>query len=187
MRSRHTTGISPCCRRTRVAFVLLVACALATASVAADDAAIRREIQGIYDRASAASVAARTIADLDAIHQWLDTSNCVFADYGQPHRTWNEMRAYAEQGLRTRLKSFHSEISSIDVHGNVVTTTAVVRGVAAVTDEQGQFGTKATIHDVETTATVRDVWIKTTDGWRRQSHDKIVNNSVTSVDGKPVK
>jgi hypothetical protein len=31
------------------------------------------------------------------------------------------------------------------------------------------------------------VWVSTADGWRRRSHDKIVKNHVTAVDGQPVK
>jgi hypothetical protein len=166
---------------------LLAVTALAISTATTDDAAVRREIQDIYNRASAASVHARTLADLDAIHRWLDTPDCVFADYRQPHRTWSEMRPYAEQGLRTRLKSFGSEIASLVVQGNMATTTAVVRGVAAVADAQGQFGPKGAVHDIETTATVRDVWVKADDRWRRRSHDKIINNRVTSVDGKVIR
>jgi hypothetical protein len=161
--------------------------ALTTAAIiAADNAVVRREIQSVYNRASAAAVAARTLADLDAIHDWLDTPDCVFADYAQPRRTWTEMRGYANEGLRTGLKSFRSEITSLQVQGSVATTTALVRGVAVVKDEQGQFGAKGAVHEIETTATVRDVWVKSNTEWRRRSHDKIVNNHVTSVDGKPV-
>jgi hypothetical protein len=153
----------------------------------ADDATVRRELQAIYSRASEASVAARTLADLDAIHGWLDTPDCLFADTGQPRRTWAQMRGYAAEGLRTRLKSLTNAIVSLDVHGDTATATTRVRGVAAITDAAGRFGAKGAVHDVETTATVRDVWVRAETGWRRKSHDKIEPNRIASVDGKPTK
>jgi hypothetical protein len=44
---------------------------------------------------------------------------------------------------------------------------------------------KGTGHDIERTATVRDVRVRTSDGWRRQSHTKIVANTITAIEGKP--
>ena len=168
---------------------------------AADDTVVRREIQFVYDRADAAAVAARTLADLDAIHESLDTPDCVFADFGQPPRRWREMREYVAEGLRTHLTSFRSQIVSIDVQSLYVTATTLVRGVAHRADAEGRFGPKDTIHEIETTATVRDVWVKTTvlrsgaplslqqhtdHSWRRKSHEKTVPNRITAVDGKPM-
>jgi hypothetical protein len=154
---------------------------------AADQADVRQDLQRLYDRASAASVAARTVADLDTIHDWLDTADCVYADAGQPQRTWSQMRTYAAEGLRTRLKSMTNEIIALDVQDAEATATTRVRGVASITDSEGRFGVKGAMHDVETTATVRDVWVRTAAGWRRRSHDKTVANQVTAIDGKPIK
>lgn len=157
-----------------------------TAGVLAAQGDVRREIQAVYDRASHAAIAARTLADLDAIHGWLDTPDCVYTDAGQPTRRWSEQRAYAARDLRTPLTSFRNQIQQLELDGaNAITTTLVI-GVARITDRGGQFGPKDADHDVETTTTVRDVWVRTSDGWRRQSHTKIVANRITAIDGKPL-
>ena len=156
-------------------------------TVQADEAAVRHDIQALYDRASAASITARTLQDLDAIHDWLDTPDCVYADAGEPRRTWAAMRSYAAQGLQTRLKTFSSRILDLEVRGSTAIATTLVRGVAPIADSEGRFGPKGAIHDVETTATVRDVWTRAAGSWRRQSHDKIVANAITAVDGEKLK
>jgi len=155
------------------------------AGVLAAQSDIRREIQAIYDRASAAAVAARILADTDAIHGWLDMPDCVYTDAGQPTRNWAEQRTYAAGDLRTPLQSFSNEIQQLDVEGATATATTLVKGVARITDNGGRFGAKGADHDVETTATVRDVWVRVSDGWRRKSHTKIVGNRITAIDGKP--
>ena len=145
----------------------------------------RHAIAAAYERADAAYVAARTIADLESIREWLDTPDCTYADFGQPPRQWAAMRAYAEEGLRTRIVSFHSRVQQLDVNADRATATAIVTGVAHIVDRDGAFGPKGAAHDIETTATVRDGWVRT-DHWRRASHVKIVANRVTAVDGKPM-
>ena len=157
---------------------------LAVAVVSAAQGDVRREIQAIYDRASAAALAARTIADIDAIHNWLDTPDCVYTDAGQPPRSWALQRTYAVGDLRTPLKSFSNQIQNFEVEGPKAVVTTIVKGVARVTDNGGRFGPKRVDHDVETTATVRDVWVRTSDGWRRQAHTKIGANRITAIDGK---
>jgi hypothetical protein len=54
----------------------------------------------VYQKASVAYVAARTLADMEAIHRWLDTPDCRFRDVGQPFRTWAEMRPSVIAGLQ---------------------------------------------------------------------------------------
>jgi hypothetical protein len=76
---------------------------------AADDAA-RRELQSLYDRASAAAVARRSLADAEATHKWLDTPDCVYKNTGQPWRTWAEMRRFLEAELQTPLQALTSHI-----------------------------------------------------------------------------
>src|SRR5262249_52393516 len=61
----------------------------------------RAAIAAAYARADAAYVAARTIADLEAIREWLDTPDCTYADFDQTPRRWTDMRTYAAEGLRT--------------------------------------------------------------------------------------
>lgn len=41
------------------------------------DLNVRREIQAIYDRASAAALAAKTYADAEALHSWLAYRCCA--------------------------------------------------------------------------------------------------------------
>src|SRR5207302_11142155 len=125
------------------------------------------------------------IEDLEAIREWLDTPDCVYADFGRPPRQWSEMRANAAEGLRTPIKALHSEIQDLETNGDAAIATTVVTGVARIVDRHGEFGPKGEAHDVETTATVRDMWVRTTARWRRKSHTTIVANHVTAIDGKP--
>src|SRR5947209_3004539 len=71
---------------------------------------VGRELQAVYQKASAAYVAARTFEDMDAIHRWLDTPDCRFQDVGQPVRTWAEMRPSVIAGLGTRITSMTTRI-----------------------------------------------------------------------------
>jgi hypothetical protein len=145
----------------------------------------RTAIEAAYRRADAAYVAARTIQDLEAVREWLDTPDCVYTEFGQPPRTWAEMRRYAVEGLRTTIVSFRSTIERFEVADDRAVATTVVAGVARIEDRDGRFGQRGATHAIETTATVRDEWVRR-DRWRRQSHTKIVANHVTAVDGKPL-
>jgi len=96
----------------------------------------------------------------------------------------SEMRRYAAEGLQTRLITFHTTIQQFETANDAALVTAIVKGVARVVDRQGRWGAPGVAHDVETTATVRDSWVKT-DRWRRKSHTKSVANHLTAIDGKP--
>jgi hypothetical protein len=144
-------------------------------------------IEAMYRRAETAAIAARTLADLDVIRGWLDTADCVYAEFGQPPRSWADMRSYAREGLRTPITALHNTIQELDIHGDTATATTVVTGVAHVIDVDGRFGAKGAAHEIETVATARDVWVRTSDGWRRQAHIKTVPNRMTAVDGKRLK
>src|SRR5438105_4840071 len=76
---------------------------------------IRRDLQAAYDKASVAFVAASTLADMEAIHRWLDTPDCRFRDVGQPFRMWSEMRPSVVAGLQTPIRSLTARIDRIDV------------------------------------------------------------------------
>ena len=167
---------------------LLTACLFAPvaarAGLRAEDP-VQREIQAIYNRASAAVLAAKTYGDAEAIHRWLDTPDCLYANFGRPPQTWAQMREEVERGLETRMTAFSSVIRKIDVSATTATATTQIESTARMVDSAGQFGPKGAAHDIVTRATVRDVWVKSADGWRRKSHEKITPNGVASVDGKP--
>jgi hypothetical protein len=165
--------------------VLAAAVLVAARAASAQSSDARTAITAAYARADAAYVSARTLEDLESIRAWLDTPDCRYADFGQPARRWAEMRAYAAEGLRTPIVAFHSTVQQFELDGGRATVTALVTGVAHIVDGDGRFGAKGAAHDVETTATVRDVWIRT-DHWRRSSHTKVVANRITAVDGRPV-
>jgi hypothetical protein len=76
----------------------------------ASDVDVRREVQAIYDHASAAAVATTTSADAEVIHGWLDTPDCVFADFGQRPKPRVDMRTDVVAGLRTQLRAFSNQI-----------------------------------------------------------------------------
>ena len=150
---------------------------------------VRHDLQTMYQKASVAYVAARTLADMEAIHRWLDTPDCRFRDVGQPFRTWAEMRPSVIAGLQTGITSMTTRIEKIEVdaQSNTVIATTQVQGVARLVDHDGRFGRVGAEHDIETTATVKDTWVKTTAQWRRKAHEKIAPNAITAVDGKPLR
>ena len=145
----------------------------------------QKDIQAMYNRASAATVSAKTYADTEAIHKWLDTPDCTFTAFMQAARTWEQMRPEIEAGLATPLASLDSVIRKIEVTGTTTAiATTVVEARARIIDEAGQYGAKGAAHDIVSRATVRDVWVKAPDGWRRKSHEKLTPTGVASVDGK---
>jgi aldose sugar dehydrogenase len=147
---------------------------------------LQAEFQKIYDRATEAAVKARTLGDLDALRDWLDAADCVYTDFGRSPRNWSEQRTSAAAELGTPLLSLTSRIQTLQQDDpTTVATTAMVKGLARIVDGEGRFGAPGDAHDVETTATVRDVWTKSPSGWRRRSHTKIVGNAVTAIDGRP--
>ena len=146
----------------------------------------QQAIQAVYNRASAAAVSAKSYADAEAIHTWLDTPDCTFTNFMQPARTWAQMRSEVEASLATPLSSLSSLIRKLEVTGSTTAiATTVVESKARIVDEAGQYGAKGAAHDIVTRATVRDVWVKAPDGWRRKSHEKLTPTGVASVDGKP--
>jgi hypothetical protein len=157
------------------------------AAVVHDLQGVRAAIDEDYRRADALQVNAKTLADIEAIRQWLDTPDCVYADYGQAPRSWSDMRQYAAQGLGTRLKSLRTDIERLDLDAETLVVVAVVRGVAVIDDRDGRFGASGSSHEIETTATVRDAWTKSAGRWKRKSHIKIAPNHISAVDGKPTR
>jgi hypothetical protein len=157
----------------------------AASSLDAADDAVRRELQSLYDRASAAAVARKSLVDAEATHRWLDMPDCVYKNTGQRWRAWAEMRRFLEAELQTPLQALSSQIQTIEVNADLATTITVVRGTARVVDHAGQFGPRGEVRELTTTATVRDIWTRTPSGWRRKSHEKIIPNRVVAVDGKP--
>jgi hypothetical protein len=182
----HHLDVTPAGRAPLRAMIIVAAATAAACIGRAQQADARSEIEDAYRRADAAYVSAKTVADLEAIREWLDTPDCVYADFGQPPRRWPEMRAYAVEGLQTPIEALHSSLENLDVVADRAVATAIVKGVAHIVDAEGRFGAKGLTHDIETTATVRDEWVRTTDRWRRKSHTKIVANHVTAIDGRAV-
>jgi hypothetical protein len=179
----------PCSRASSLSAAVVV-CAITAmptdAAAGPDDLrAVRAAIEENYRRADALQVNAKSLADIEAIRQWLDTPDCVYADYGQTPRTWSDMRRYAAEGLGTRLKSLRTDIEQLVLAAETLEVVAVVRGVAVLDDRDGRFGARGSSHEVETTATVRDTWTKSAGRWKRKSHIKIVPNRIVAVDGKP--
>ena len=161
---------------------LIAAHGLAAAQRGADP---QKDIQAIYNRASAAAVGAKTYADAAAIHEWLDTPDCLYTNFMRPARTWAQMRPDVEAGLATPPSSLSTVIRKLEVTGTTAIATAVVEGTARIVDEAGQYGARGAAHEVVTRATVRDLWVRSPEGWRRKSHEKLTPNGVASVDGKP--
>ena len=67
-------------------------------------------------------------------------------------------------------------------------TEAVITFEVTIDAEQkdltGQLGEKGQIHKITATATIRDTWIKTPDGWKQRRHVKLTPNKI-KIDGKP--
>src|SRR5437870_5981762 len=132
---------------------LIVAAQSLASAQRGDD--LQKEIQAIYNRASAAEVIAKTYADAEAIHAWLDTPDCTYSNFMQPARTWAQMRPEVEAGLATPLSALSSVIRKLEVTGATAIATTVVEGKARIVDEGGQYGAKGEAHEVVTRATVQ--------------------------------
>src|SRR5262245_14176778 len=107
----------------------------------------QKDIQAIYNRSSAATVSAKTYADADATHKWLDTADCTFTNFMQPARTWAEMRPEVEASLATPLSALSAVIRKLEVTGTTAIATAVVEGTMRIVDDAGQYGAKGVAHD----------------------------------------
>ena len=147
------------------------------------DRRVRRELQKLYDRASAATVKRKSFADAEAIHAWLDTPDCVYKVTGEQWRTWEEMRPVVEAELLAPCQSSSSRIETIERNGGQAITRTVVRRTATVLDRAGQFGPAGQTWTTWTTATSRDVWTRTPVGWRRKSHETLDANSALAFMG----
>ncbi len=139
---------------------ILYACAFIPLLAIADDSAIRKEIQAIYDRALQLQLTAKTPSDLDANEKLIDTQDWTsIVNDGAPQR-WADVRGFAIQTLG------HPDDIAIKI---VKFTVSGDRAIVIA-----RVGPSATINgnDSSLYRLVRDTWIKTSAGWRRKIHEK---------------
>ena len=153
--------------------------AIVFAAFAADDAQVRKEIEAKYTSSLQALKAAKSIEDLDADHQRLDTLDWVSIAPGQKPMSWDELRGYGFQNLAAPFDEMSFPIDKLTMKDE---KTAIVEGTITVKATREIDGVK---HLLVSTAPIRDTWVKTPDGWRRKIHEKLAPNQ-TTMDGKPL-
>jgi len=131
-----------------------------------DDAAVRKEIQSIYDRALQGQLAARTPADLDANEKLIDTPDWTSIVNDGPPQHWADVKQYAIAML-----GHPDDLALKIVKFTVAGDRAIV--IARVGPSKDLNG-----NDRSRFALVRDTWVKTNTGWRRTLHEKPVEGKL---------
>ncbi len=85
-----------------------------------------------------------------------------------------------KNGDKTQELSFR--IQELIVTGDTAVAVVKVRSVIKSVRD-GQFGLRGETHKMLSTTVVKDTWIKTPQGWRRKTHEKIVPNKLV-IEGK---
>ena len=168
----------------RFMLLVLVLFVITATLMRGDVGPVRNQIQAAYTRSIQAMRQAKTIDDLDAMNQAIDTPDWVSIMPGQPPRTWAQLRSYGFANLNPPFDEMSFAIDTLTMKGQ---GTAIVQGnmrvTATVVNQRGQFGPKGEKNDIVSTAPIRDTWVKTPEGWRRSLHEKLVANKMI-VDGK---
>jgi len=165
------------------AFTLAQAVCMAEAPT---DRAAQREIQIMFQKAVEGLKQAKTIEDLDALHNTIDTSDWVSIQPGQKPQTWQELRKLGFDALNQPFNHMRFDIKNVTLDGNIAVVEGVLIVGATIIDEEGRFGPKDATHDVVVGAPLRETWVRSANGWRRKIHEKLEPNRALIVDGKPV-
>jgi hypothetical protein len=126
--------------------------------------------------------------ELESVRKTIDTSDWVgvnrFGTDQQPH-SWQELKGEVAEMLRSRVSfdGMSFRIEKFAVNGNKAVAQGTIETEMTLIDRNGNFGMKGRTHRVVQTSRVRDTWVKTADGWRRNLHEKLTPNKFI-VDGK---
>jgi hypothetical protein len=119
---------------------------------------VKKEIEAAYVRALEALRQAKTMDDLDEINRSFDTLDWQSISFGQPPRTWQDLRKYGLDGLRAPFASANLIIDTFEVNGD----TAVLTGKLRMEPLRGE----------PALVPLKETWKRTSMGWKRQIHQK---------------
>jgi hypothetical protein len=142
----------------------------------------QEELQTLYDRTAAAYVAAKSVNDMDAIHQSIDLPAWKLFDDGKPERRWSEIRSESIGSIPLVAIQFQIDRLEVDPRSNSVIVVAIVQA-----SMRGKSRPVGAMHEFETSETIRESWVKTSAGsWRRRWTMVIVGESIVAIDGHAI-
>ncbi|MBI1896906.1 MAG: hypothetical protein HYS04_10310 [Acidobacteria bacterium] len=157
---------------------------LLCAALLASDADVRKQLEAAYERATRAVLQAKTVEDLDAAHASFDTTDWVSVGTRGDRMTWDELRKYGAEILKSRPGNMRNEIVELTVNTDTAVALVHVKVTRVRADGQGEYGPAGLEHEIVSGAVVRDTFVRTPAGWRRKLHEKL-EERVFTVDGKP--
>lgn len=169
-------------RRQYIASLLFLA--WAGCSRTNPEASVRREIEAVYRDAVATTLSAHKLEQLEALRARMDTPDWISVDSTGARSTWQDMRASVEDALDQRVEPFTIEVEKVTLRNGRAIVLARVGITEEIADETGRFGPAGQKHKLANFSLVRDTWIRTGSGWRRQLHEEL-NPRAMTVDGKP--
>lgn len=130
--------------------------------LAADEAAVRNDIQAIYNNTIRGQLNAKTPDDLAANERLIDTPDWVSVVNDGPPQRWKDLQAGLIAALGHFPADFVTKIEKLTLFGD---RAVVIARVGALKDVTGDG-------DRSRSVLIRDTWVKTKAGWRRTMHEK---------------
>ena len=141
-----------------------------------------KELLAIYQKLDAfAAVNDNASAEAYYAPGWTSTAP------GEPPKTLAEVQALeAKAGLNGAAapQKVSRKLMNLKVTNGEVRITFLVTIEVKQKDDAGQFGAAGLTHQITATASVRDAWVQTAEGWKQRSHTRLTQNKIM-VDGKP--
>lgn len=125
------------------------------------------------------------VEDFDAIHRWMDTPDFVLIPRNARPGHWEQVRdnAFEEFMAMQPGDEFELSLESVRVKNDVATVPVRIRVLRKRLDD-GFYGQKGKQREITVTVRARDVWLRSSDGWKRKSRE-IVGAPEFLVDGEP--
>ncbi|MDR3704185.1 MAG: hypothetical protein P4L56_31345 [Candidatus Sulfopaludibacter sp.] len=170
---------------------VLVVCLLvgiAAGQPVKQDAATLELARSIYSSSFTALRQAKTLEELRKLSDDLDAPEWISVDrFGRTILT----RQDADRDLESLLAlPPERRVTGMDIlwaerdSDRLSVVAWMMPNVAERVDAEGEFGPKGASHKLTRGTLIRDVFVKTADGWRRIRHDKLTpNDMVLAVDG----
>ena len=152
------------------------------------DASTLELARSIYSRSFTALREARTLEEMRRLSGDLDAPEWISVDrFGRTILTKKD----ADRDLESLLAlPPERRVTGMDIlwaerdSERLIVLGWMMVNMAERVDAEGEFGPKAASHKLTRGTLIRDVFVKTADGWRRIRHDKLTpNDMVLAVDG----
>lgn len=170
----------------RAALLGLAALSAGLAPIRADNRAVKRELEIIYDR-SARAHTAKSIAGMERFLREDTTPEFVFQGPRRTHTRQQELETYqpVRQGKEPWVpaREFRTRIDRLTVHGDEAIAVVTDRAVSVVRNPKITGDPTGKPHVLTMERTNRDTWIKTSTGWKLNRRE-VVSGKQT-LDAKP--